>query len=244
MRRHLMYAVLAAFVLLAAGASSTLAAVVPRGEQTFVFNGRLLADAGSSSSLYVDVNGGNKPALRKLVGLSDNQHFAVGSGTQFLRWSHGVPTVVAESNLVAGDVVSVHVRAAQTATLAEIAATAAARVADRGPAPGHAGKPLWLFIGKLNGPAAGGKLSIHVQSGNWLALRKMLGQPLDESFSYGNRTIFILWRAGVPTVISPSQLKVGDRISVRIRAPRAYSLQQAEQVPATHVGDHEPHTPA
>jgi hypothetical protein len=242
MRRHLTYVVLAVFLLLAAGASSSLAA--RGGEQTFVFNGRLLADAGSSSSLYVDVNGGNKPALRKLVGLSDNQHFTVSSGTQFLRWSHGVPTVVGESNLVAGDVVSVHVRAARAATLAEIAATAAARVADRGPAPGHAGRPLWLFIGTLNGPAAAGKLSIHVQSGNWLALRKMLGQPLDESFSYGNRTIFILWRAGVPTVISPSQLKVGDRISVRVRAPRSSSLQQAEQVPASHVGDHEPHTPA
>jgi hypothetical protein len=242
MRRRLTYVVLAAFTLLAVGASSSLAA--RGGEQTYIFNGRLLADAGTSSSLYVDVNGGNRPALRKLVGLSDSQHFAVDSGTQFLRWSHGVPTTVAESNLVAGDVVSVQVRAAGSASLAEIGATAAARVADRGPTPGHAGKPLWLFVGTLDAPAANGKVMIHVQSGNWLALRKMLGQPLDESFSYGNRTILLLWRSGVPTVISPSQLRVGDRISIRIRAPRVYSLQQAEQVPATHIGDHEPHTPA
>jgi hypothetical protein len=241
MRRRFTYVVLAALVLLAAGASSTLAA---GGEQTYVFNGRLLADAGSSSSVYVDINGGNKPALKKLVGQSDNQYFAVGAGTQYLRWAHGVPTVVAEWNLVAGDVVSVQVRAARDASLAQIEAAAAFRVADRGPTPGHAGKPLWLFIGTLNSPAAGGKVAIHVQSGNWLALRKMLGQPLDESFSYGNRTIFILWRSGVPTLISPSQLKVGDRISVRIRAPRVDSLQQAELVPATHVGDHEPHTPS
>jgi hypothetical protein len=241
MRRRFTYVVLAALVLLAAGASSTFAA---GGEQTYVFNGRLLADAGSSTALYVDINGGNKPALKKLVGQSDNQYFAVGAGTQYLRWAHGVPTVVAESNLVAGDVVSVQVRAARDASLAQIEAAAALRVADRGPTPGHAGKPLWLFIGTLNGPAAGGKVAIHVQSGNWLALRKMLGQPLDESFSYGNRTIFILWRSGVPTVISPSQLKVGDRISIRIRAPRVDSLQQAELVPATHIGDHEPHTPS
>ena len=99
MRRRFTYVVLAALVLLAAGASSTLAA---GGEQTYVFNGRLLADAGSSSSLYVDIDGGNKPALKKLVGQSDNQNFAVGGGTQYLRWAHGVPTVVAESNLVAG----------------------------------------------------------------------------------------------------------------------------------------------
>jgi hypothetical protein len=242
MRRRLTYLVLAAFVLLAAGASTTLAS---RGsEQTYVFNGRLLADAGSSSTVYVDVNGGNKPALRKLLGQGDNQYFAVGSGTQYLRWAHGVPTVVTESNLVAGDVVSVHVRAARGASLAQIEVTAAARVADRGPAPGHPAKPLWLFIGTLDAPAAGGKVMIHVESGNWLALRKMLGQPQDEAFSYGRRTVFILWRNGMPTVISPSQLKIGDRISVRIRAPRSYSLQQAEQVPAAHIGDHEPHTPS
>jgi len=242
MRRRFTYLVLAALVLLAAGASSTFAA--RSGNVTYQFNGRLLADAGGSSSLYVDVNGGNRLALKKLVGQSDNQHFAVDSNTQYLRWSHGVPTVVAESNLVAGDVVSVHVRAARDASLAQIDATPASRVADRGPAPGHAGKPLWLFVGTLNAPAGGSKVSIHVQSGNWLALRKMLGQPLDESFSYGNRTIFILWRSGTPTVISPSQLRVGDRISIRIRAPRVDSLQQAEQVPATHIGDHEPHTPS
>ena len=242
MRRRFTYFVLAALVVLAAGASSTFAA--RDGEQTYVFNGRLLADAGSSTSLYVDINGGNRPALKKLVGQSDNQYFAVDSGTQFLRWSHGVPTVVAESNLVAADIVSVQVRAARDASLAQIEASPASRVADRGPTPGHAGKPLWLFVGSLNAPAANGKVTIHVQSGNWLALRKMLGQPQDESFSYGARTIFILWRSGVPTVISPSQLKVGERISIRIRAPRADSLQQAEQMPATHIGDHEPHTPS
>jgi len=243
MRRRFTYVALAALVLLAAGASSTFAA---RGgaNVTYVFNGRLLADAGNSPTLYVDVNGGNKIALKKLVGMSDNQNFAVGAGTQYLRWSHGVPTVVAESNLVAGDAVSVHVRAPRSASLAEIAATAAARVADRGPTPGFAHRPLWLFVGSLNAPAAAGRVSIHVQSGNWLGLRKMLGQPLDESFSYGPRTIFILWRGGVPTLISPSQLRVGDRISVRIRAPRIDTLQQAEQVPASHIGDHEPHTPS
>jgi hypothetical protein len=242
MRRRLTYVVLAALVLLAAGASSTFAA--GGGNVTYIFNGRLIADAGSASSLYVDVNGGNRLALKKLVGATDSQHFAVGAGTQYLRWSHGVPTVVAESNLVADDVVSVQVRAPRSASLADITATAAARVADRGPTPGHAGRPLWLFVGSLNAPAAGGKVSIHVQSGNWLALRKMLGQPVDQSFSYGSRTIFVLWRSGVPTVISPSELRVGDRISVRIRAPRVDSLQQAEQVPATHIGDHEPHVPA
>ena len=243
MRRQLLYLVLAGLVVLAAGASSTFAAH-RSGQLTYVFNGRLIADADSSTSLYVDVNGGTKAALKKLVGQPSAQHFAVGSNTQYLRWAHGVPTVVAESNLVAGDVVSVKVRSDRSASLAQIESTPAARVADRGPTPGHALRPLWLFVGTLNAPAANGKLSLHVQSGNWLALKKMLGQPVDESFSYGRRTIFVRWQGGVPTVISPSQLRVGDRVSVRIRAPRSYSLQQAEQVPAGHVGDHEPNTPS
>jgi hypothetical protein len=68
----------------------------------------------------------------------------------------------------------------------------------------------------------------------------MLGQPVDQSFSYDGHTIFVLWQGRVPTLISPSQLKVGDRISVRIRAPGNASLGQVEQVPANHVGDHEP----
>jgi hypothetical protein len=44
----------------------------------------------------------------------------------------------------------------------------------------------------------------------------------------------------VPTPISAGQLHVGDKISVRVRAPRLYSLAQVEQVPANHIGDHEP----
>jgi hypothetical protein len=243
MRRRLVYVVLAALLAVVGAASSSLAAQ-RGGELTYVFNGRLLADAGNSPSLYVAVRGGTKAALKKLVGQAQNQHFAVGSGTQYLRWSHGVPTVVAESNLVAGDVVSVKVRAARGASLAQIEGTPASRVADRGPTPRHATRPLWLFIGTLDAPAANGKVTIHVQSGNWLALRKMLGQPLDETFSYSRGTVFVLWQGGVPTLISPSQLRVGDRISIRLRAPRGSSLQQAEQVPAGHIGDHEPGTPS
>jgi hypothetical protein len=242
MRRRIAYVVLAALIVLAGGTTSTLAA--QRDQVTYVFNGRLLADADNSTSLYLDVKGGTRLALKKMVGQPSAQHFAVGSGTQYLRWAHGVPTVVSESNLVAGDVVSVKVRSDRSSTLAQIESTPASRVADRGPTPGHAAKPLWLFVGTLDSPAVNGKLTIHVQSGNWLALKKMLGQPLDETFSYGRRTVFILWQGGVPTVISPSQLRVGDRISVRIRAPRYYTLQQAEQVPANHVGDHEPNTPS
>lgn len=241
MRRQLLYLAVVAAAVLTAGASSTFAAR-SNGNQLFVFNGRLLADAGSSSTLFVDVKGGNHAALRKLIGAGDDQQFAVDANTQYIRWTHGVPTVVPESNLAAGDRVSVKIRADRNASLGQIEATAAGRVADSGPLARFPHRPLWLFIGKLDAPASGGHLTLHITNGNLRALRAMLGMPLDQTFTYDARTIFVLWQGGVPTLISPGQLKVGDRISVRIRAPRTSSLAQVEQVPANHVGDHEPGT--
>jgi hypothetical protein len=240
MRKHLAYLALVVVALLTAGASSTLAA---RGSGTinFQFNGRLLEDAGSSTSLFVDVKGGNKPALRKLLGQGHTQQFAVGSGTQYIRWAHGVPTVVDESNLVAGDRITVNVRAPRSSTLAQIEGTAAWRVADRGPFGHSPRQPLWLFIGTLQAPAAGHHFTLSMTDGNRRALRALLGQGLNQAFTYDAHTIFVLWQAGVPHVISPSQLVVGDRVSVRIRAPQSSTLAQVETTAANHVGDHEPY---
>jgi hypothetical protein len=239
MRKHFVYLALVAVAVLTVGASSTLAA---RGSSSinFMFNGRLLADAGSSTSLFVDVKGGNKPALRKLIGQGRTQQFAVDSNTQYIRWTHGVPTVVTESNLVAGDRVSINVRAPREDSLAQIEATPAWRVADRGPEGRFSRRPLWLFIGSLEAPAASGHFTLSMRDGNHRALKALLGQPLDQTFTYDRHTIFVLWQNGVPQVISPSQMVVGDRISVRIRAPQAYSLAQVEATPANHVGDHQP----
>src|SRR6202008_3544746 len=148
------------------------------------FTGRMVAAAGSGSTISVDVNGGNRAALHKLVGQSDNANFAVDAQTQYLRWSHGVPTVVTESNLLAGDRVSVRVFADRQASLAQIEATAARRVADSGTPGRFPAQPLWLFRGTLDAPASAGHLTLHIADGNLLALRKILGQPLDQTFHY------------------------------------------------------------
>jgi hypothetical protein len=241
MRRQTLYLALVAFALLAVGASGSLAASSSGGKALFTFNGRLLADAGNSSSIFVDVNGGNRIALRKLIGHGDNQQFAVDAHTQYIRWTHGVPTAVPESNLVAGDRVSVKIRAERRASLGQIESTPAKVVSDTGPPNGrYPRRPLWLFIGALNGPAGGGHFSLQITNGNLRSLRAMLGQPLSQTFTYDAHTVFVLWHGRVPMVISPSQLHAGDRISVRIRAPGSFTLGQVEQVPANHVGDHQP----
>ena len=242
MRKQILFGALLAVAILTAGASASFAA--GSGKALYIFNGRMLADAGSGSTISVDVNGGNRAALKKLVGQSDDANFAVDAHTQYLRWSHGVPTVVTESNLLAGDRVSVRVVADGQASLAQIEATPARRVADSGTRGRFPAQPLWLFRGTLDAPAAGGRLTVHIDDGNLLALRKMLGQPLDQTFRYDRHTIFVVWQGRVPTVVSPGQLHAGDRVSVRIRAPRSYSLAQAEQVAANHIGSHEPAPPS
>jgi len=68
----------------------------------------------------------------------------------------------------------------------------------------------------------------------------MIGQSGDQSFTYDGQTIFLLWQGKVPTVIDASKLVVGDRIVVRIRAPRGATLGQVEATAAKHIGDREP----
>ena len=68
-------------------------------------------------------------------------------------------------------------------------------------------------------PAATSRCTSRAATG--AALRSMLGQSLDQTFTYDDGTIFLLWQGRVPTVIDASQLKAGDRITVRVRAPRA-----------------------
>ena len=207
--------------------------------QLYTFSGALLAAPGANAaSVSVQVATGNKPALEAMIGASQNQVFAVGSGTRVLIWSHGVPHVGATSDLQQGDYVTVRIRAPHDSSLQAIESQQAAAVADH--AAPNGGLPLWLFVGNVSGPQSGGHVGLHVTSGNWKALQAMLGQSLDQSFTYDDGTIFLMWHSGVPTVIGPSQLQAGDRITVRIRAPRSDTLSQVEATPVAHVGDHEP----
>ena len=87
-----------------------------------------------SSSVSVDVRGGNRRALRLLLGSSRTQTFTVGDSTIFLRWQGKVPTVTQLADLKAGDKVAIHVRAGAGSTLGQVEGTPAARVAEHEPA--------------------------------------------------------------------------------------------------------------
>ena len=239
MRIRMIFLALMALGVIGLGASGSVAA--SQANVPFLFRGELIADPPpGANSLLVDVAGGNRPALRLLVGQSSAQAFAVGPNTQYLRWARGVPTVVSLDNLAEGDQVTLRIRAPRRSSLAQVESTPAAVVADHGPNPHRAAKPLWLFKGTLNAPASGGRLNIHVLDGNYRSLKAMLGQGQDQSFAYSRRTVFIRWQGRVPTLISPSQLAVGERINIRIRARGHASLPEVESTPANHVAAHGP----
>jgi hypothetical protein len=212
-------------------------------------NGRLYQFRGdvvsaSASSLQISVTGGNHLALKMLIGQSQNETFMLGAKSKILVWSNGVPHVGSAADLKQGDDVTINVRAKGGVSLAELLATPAATVADRGAQNAGRSKPLFLYIGTVAGGQSGGHISLHITSGNWRGLRTMLGQAsVDQTFSYDNGTIFLLWQSRVPTVIEPSQLKAGDRITVRVRAARDSTLAQVEATAASHIGDHEPGQP-
>jgi hypothetical protein len=228
---------------LAALACAVVAAAAASGGkgQLYQFHGELLAT--SSNSVQIQVEGGNHAALKALIGQSQNETFATDAKTEFLGWVAGVPHVISIGDLKAGDDVQVSVRAKAGSSLADIEANAAALVGDHGSASVTKGNALFLYVGTVAGGQAGGNIALHIIGGNWRGLRSMLGQPLDQTFTYGDSTIFLLWQGKVPTVIDPSQLKAGDRITIRVRAAHASTLAQVEAIAAVHVGDHEPGDP-
>jgi hypothetical protein len=209
------------------------------GRFLYVFTGQLTATP-ANGGVSINVQGGNKPALRAMLGAPVTQTFAYGSTTEFLKWSHGVPAVVQPSDLAAGDFVWVHVRAPRDSSLADVEQTAAGLVGDHGPQLFKPDKPLYLFRGTLSSVSTTGQLTVDVTGGNARAMRLLIGQPQSQTFTTGDDTIFLLWQGKVPTVIDASKLVTGDRIVVRIRAAARSSLAQVEATAANHVGDREP----
>ncbi len=230
-------------IALAALACAAVAATASGGGKGRLFQFRGTLVATGANTVQISVEGGSHNALKALIGQPQNQTFLVDGNTEFLGWSAGVPHVQSISDLHAGDHLTINVRAKAGASLSEIEANATGTISDRGNGQRGNPGPLYLYVGTVAGGQAGGHISLHVTGGNWRGLVTMLGQPVDQVFSYDTNTIFLLWQGKVPTVIDPSQLKAGDRITVRIRAPKGSTLQQVEAKAANHVGDHEPGNP-
>jgi hypothetical protein len=234
MRTKILLATVAAALL------ATSAAFAGNGpaKMRYSFLGQLTATP-ANGGVSINVVGGTRAALRAMLGQPVTQTFAYGANTEFLKWAHGIPTIVQAGDLAAGDYVRVNIRAARGATLAEIEQQPSGIVGDHGTTLDPPDNPLYLFRGTLSS-ATSTAVTVHVTGGDRRAMRLLLGQSADQTFAVGGETIFLLWQGKVPTVIDASKLVVGDKIVVRIRAAKGSSLAQIEATAANHVGDREP----
>jgi hypothetical protein len=240
MRTKLTLAVAVAAALVAAGSALADNGPSPaRGHGIpYAFVGQLTT-VPANGALSLTVEGGNRPALRAMLGQSVAQTFAYGAGTEFLQWSKGIPTIVQPGSLAVGDYVRVNIRAPYGAALSSIEQMPPGIVGDHGSTLYKPTQPLYLFRGTLTSVGTT-SVAVHVDGGDRRAMRLLIGQSSDQNFTFGDQTIFLLWQGKVPTVIDAAQLKVGDRIVVRIRADRHSTLGQVESTPAVHIGDREP----
>jgi hypothetical protein len=245
MRTKLTLLAAVAAALVAAGGA--LADTPPPSQQgqakiRYSFMGQLTA-VPSNDGVSITVEGGNRAALRAMLGAPVTQTFDYGTKTEFLQWSDGIPKIVQAGDLAIGDYVWVHVRAARGAALADIESQQAGLVGDHGATINKPDKPLYLFRGTLTSVQSS-SVTVHVAGGNGRALRLLLGGSADQTFAFDSNTIFLLWQGKVPTVIDAAHLKVGDKIVVRIRAANGSSLADVESTAAAHIGDREPATPS
>jgi len=204
----------------------------------YVFVGKLTATP-SNGGVSITVEGGNRLALRSMLGQPITQTFAYGDRTEFLKWSKGVPTVVQPSDLAAGDYVRVNVRAPRGSSLDTIEHTNAGVIGDHGTELSRPDKPDYLFRGKVTAVGSS-TVSLDVRGGNRRALRLLIGSPGTQTFTVGDSTIFLRWQGKVPTVVELADLKAGDSVAIHVRAQAGSSLSQVEATQAAKVAEHEP----
>jgi hypothetical protein len=233
----LVLALVAALCAVGAGAATAHGPKHPKKVQ-YAFLGRLTATPGNGG-VSITVEGGNKRALRAMLGAPVTQTFAYDSSTEFLKWSKGIPAVVGAGDLAAGDYVWVRIRAPRGTSLADLERQPASLVGDHGPQRFKPTQALYLFRGTLSAVGSS-TVTVHVTGGNHRALRLLVGGSSDQSLTFGDDTIFLLWQGKVPTVIDASKLVVGDKIVVRVRAPKNATLAQVGSSAARHIGDREP----
>src|SRR3954471_24535973 len=145
MKHRSMIVLALALAACAAVASSATAAKGGHG-RLFQFRGELVA--ATATSVQVQVEAGNRPALRATLGQSQNQTFTIGPNTEILVWRKGIPAVASYTDLKPGDWVNVNVRDRAGSSLADLEATPAGIVGDRVKQP-EAALPLWLYVGTV-----------------------------------------------------------------------------------------------
>jgi hypothetical protein len=214
--------------------------------QLYIFSGTLAAaPAGSPSALQLMVSGGNRPALRALVGNTGSPlSFAVDGKTSFIAWTASLrgnaPSATTTAGLKAGDPVHLRIRAHVGSPLATLLAKPVRTVNDFAAAQRVTGR-MFIFSGRaVSIDQTAMTITVDVRHGNWPALNALLGQPTVETFHYDAATQFLTWSDRTPHTFLPAQIKVGDPITLRSRSAFKTPLATLLSAPLWKVNDHEP----
>jgi hypothetical protein len=243
---------------LAAAATMSLIAAAPAGAATtkahaplgqlYIFSGTVAAaPAGSPTSLSLQVAGGNRAALRALVGsTSQPLSFAVDAKTSYVAWTASArgnaPAASTASAMKVGDPVHLRIRARSHAPLARLLARPVRIANDFAAAQRVTGKHF-VFEGRAVAvDATAMTITIDIRHGSYAALNALLGQPTRQTFHYDPATLFISWTGRTPHSFLATQIKVGDPITLRTRAGGRTPLAALLSAPLWKVNDREPAT--
>jgi hypothetical protein len=213
--------------------------------QLYIFKGTVAAPASTANALQVTVTGGNRPALKALVGnTSAPLSFTVDGKTAFIAWSASdrgnAPSTSSAAALKVGDPVHLRIRARFGAPLSRLLVKPTRSVNDFAAAQKVDGK-MFVFQGRAVSVDTTAKtVTVDIHRGNWAALNALLGQPTTETFHYDTATQFLSWNHRTPNVFDPAAIKVGDPITVRTRATWNTPLATLLTAPLWKVNDHEP----
>jgi hypothetical protein len=213
---------LTAAALAVAVASLALAGTAsahPRGV-AYEFRGAAVVAPGTAATrIQVQVDGGNRRALKALLGATQPTTFTTDRKTRWIAVNGNRPLLGASDTVVAGDIVRVVVRAPFHTPLATLLATPAASVTDLSARTRPTGR-MFVFGATASAvDTTAHKITVDVNFGNWRGLFALLGQPVHQTFSYDGNTVFLKWRHGVPIGVDPSVIHTGDRLTLRVFGP-------------------------
>jgi hypothetical protein len=213
--------------------------------QLYIFKGTVAAaPVPGATSLQVTVTGGNRPALRALIGNTASPlAFAVDAHTSYIAWSASArgnaPASTDPTTLKVGDPVHLRILARHAAPLARLLTKPVRMVNDFAAAQQVSGR-IFVFHGRaLAVDPVAKTITIDVRHGNWFALNAMLGQPTTQTFHYDAATLFLAWHRRTPHAFDPAAIKPGDPITLRTRGTFATPLADLLAAPLYKINDHE-----
>jgi hypothetical protein len=186
----------------------------------YEFRGAAVVAPGTGATqIQVQVDGGNRLALKVLLGAAQPTTFRADGHTRWIAVNVNTPVVGSSDTILAGDLVRVVIRAPFHTTLTDLLKMPAASITDLSARTRPAGR-LFLFGATAAAiDTTNHTITVDVNFGNWRGLFALLGQPVRQTFTYDGNTVFLMWRHGMPIGIDPGMIHALDPLTLRVFAP-------------------------